>query len=321
MGGRFPACNPLDKYTEGPMPPIQDASPTSIFEFIDIGLVWEWEVQPGDRKLIAIPFDNEPRNPGSHEYLCTCILTSIAEITKSQDASVAAPRPSADATKSGHMPISFLVYNLTTEQADLVLQCKVWSSHAVTFCATRFAPTCPNFMFAIRGLGTISVKIVYLIVKQVWESDATKTYTQSLVNEALDDEKEKVKAELERVLKTMNIIRLDAKEAGNVLRPCFNVYADCTNISYDTLWSHLRTFLLNRSYTSSLEGQGMTEKIPFVCTNCHSVDHLRGLCPFPGMIGWNGPKRDIGGDTPGCRNGSNYSPDQHYPNYRPQPCT
>jgi len=95
------------------------------------------------------------------------------------------------------MPISFLVYNLTTEQANLVLQRKVWSSHAVTFRATHFTPTCPNFMFAIRGLGMISVKIVYPIVKQVWESDATKTYMQSLVDKALDDEKEKVKAELD----------------------------------------------------------------------------------------------------------------------------
>ncbi len=43
----------------------------------------------------------------------------------------------------------------------------------------------------------ISVKIVYPIVKQVWESDATKTYMQSLVDKALDDEKEKVKAELD----------------------------------------------------------------------------------------------------------------------------
>src|SRR6266702_7076369 len=170
-------------------------------------------------------------------------------------------------------------------------------------------------------LGMISVKIVYLIVKQVWESDATKTYTQSLVDEAPDDEKEKVKAELERVLKTMNIIRLDAKEAGNILRPRFNVYADCTNISYDALWSCLCTFLLNRSYASSLEGQGTTEKIPFVCTNCHGIDHLRGLSPFPGMIGRNGRTADIGGDTPDGRNGSNNGANQHHPNYRPQPRT
>ncbi|KAH9166540.1 hypothetical protein EDB89DRAFT_2129651 [Lactarius sanguifluus] len=247
--GRFLACDPLDMYMDGPMPPIQDDMPASIFDFIDIGLVRKWETQSG--KLIIVPFDNKAQSPDTYESTCNRILTSIVEITKSQDASVAAPRQSAEATVKKWMPLSFLVYNLMSDQTDLVLQCQVWSSRAITFHATRFGHTCPNFMFAISGLGTISIKDVHTIVKQVWESEST----------------------------------LDTKEVGNVLKPRFNIYADSSNISYDILWSRLRTYLRDKPYTSSMECRGTTDKPNFVCSNCHSIDHPRGLCPFLGLAG------------------------------------
>ncbi|KAH9177339.1 hypothetical protein EDB89DRAFT_1902553 [Lactarius sanguifluus] len=289
------------------MPKVQDATPTSAFDHIDIALVKEWEAQPGEGKLIAIPFDSNAKTAEEREYLCNRILTSITEIMKSQDASVAAPRQSATAADKRLTPKSFLVYNLSSEQADIVLERKVWSSRAITFHVTRFGPACPNFMFAIRGFGTISVKMVYPIVNQVWQSNVSKNYTQSLANEAPEDEQVLVKAELDHVLDTMNIIRLDIKEAGNILKPRFNVYADCSNVSHDRLWSRLRAFLRSQSYTNSMEEYGTTEKTAFICSNCHSVDHPRGLCPFPGTPGWNGPKKESTGDPNNRRKGGNAS--------------
>ena len=50
------------------MPPIQDSSPTAIFENIDIALVKEWELRPGG-KLIAVPFNNEVTIPEAHEFI------------------------------------------------------------------------------------------------------------------------------------------------------------------------------------------------------------------------------------------------------------
>ncbi|KAH9049816.1 hypothetical protein EDB83DRAFT_2522707 [Lactarius deliciosus] len=290
--GRFLARNPLEMYMDGPMPPIQDDTPASIFDFIDIGLVRKWEQQPG--KLIVVPFDNEAQSEDTYEYTCNRILTSIAEITKSQDASVAAPRQSADAADKKQMPLSFLVYNLMSDQADLVLQRHVWSSRAITFHATRFGHSCPNFMFAISGLSTISVKAVHPIVKQVWESKSTQAFIQSLADQVLVEEIEQTRAELTNMLKSLSITRLDTKEAGNILKPRFNIYADSSNISYDILWSRLRTYLRNKPYTSSMECWGTTDKPNFICSNCHGVDHPRGLCPFPGLAGWNGPTKDTG---------------------------
>ncbi|KAH9020613.1 hypothetical protein EDB84DRAFT_1441753, partial [Lactarius hengduanensis] len=171
-------------------------------------------------------FNNEAQSTDTYESTCNCILTSIAEITKSQDASVAAPRQSAEAANKKQMPLSFLVYNLTSDQADLILQHHVWSSRAITFRATCFGHSCPNFMFTISGLGTISVKAVHLIVKQVWESESTRAFIQSLADQVPVEEIEQTRAELTHMLKLLSITRLDTKEAGNVLKPCFNISYD-----------------------------------------------------------------------------------------------
>ena len=87
--GRNLARNPIDKYSPGPMPQIQDNSPTAVFEDIDINLVKEWELKPGG-KLLAVPFDNDVMIQEAHDTIRSKILTAIAEILNAQEASVAA---------------------------------------------------------------------------------------------------------------------------------------------------------------------------------------------------------------------------------------
>ncbi len=313
--GRQPTRNVLDKYTPGPMPPIQDAHPTAPFDNIDINLIKEWECHLGG-KLIAVPFDMDALKPRNHEYLRMKILTVVVEITNAQEASVVAPRPSQAAKKANRLPTSFLVYNITSEQSELLLQRRVWSSRAITFRVTPFAPTCPTFLFALRGFMTIVMKDVYPIVKQVWESELMKTFTTTLTNAVLENEKQKVTLKIDHLLTTMNLIRLDIKEAGNTLNLRFNVYADSSKISHDEVWRRLRTYLFNQTYSLSMQGQGTAQHIPFVCTCCHGADHPRGLCPFPNVTGWNSSKRENGGDFPKRRNGGFFNIDQRSQNVK-----
>ncbi len=240
------------------LPPIQDTHPTAPFNNIDINLIKEWEHHLGG-KLIAVPFDMDALEPRNHEYLHAKILTVVAEITNAQEASVAAPRPSQATKKANCLPTSFLVYNITSEQSELLLQCRVWSSRAITFRVTPFAPTCPTFLFTLRGFMTIAMKDVYPIVKQVWESELTKTFTTMLTNAVPENKKEKVTLEIDHLLTTMNLIRLDIKEAGNTLNLCFNVYADSSKISHDEVWRRLRTYLFNQTYSLSMQGRGTAQ--------------------------------------------------------------
>ena len=140
--GGHPICNPIDKYSRCAMPPIQDSSPTAIFENIDIALVKEWELRLGG-KLIAVPFDNEVTIPEAHEFIRSKILTAIAEILNAQEASIAAPRQTKDAGRRSRTPTSFLIYNISNDQAELLLEWGVWSSKTFTFRVASFATTCP----------------------------------------------------------------------------------------------------------------------------------------------------------------------------------
>ncbi|KAH9005700.1 hypothetical protein EDB84DRAFT_1573077 [Lactarius hengduanensis] len=47
----------------GPLPRVQDAMPSSVLDHIDIDLLKEWEAQPGEGKLIAVPFDTKAKTP------------------------------------------------------------------------------------------------------------------------------------------------------------------------------------------------------------------------------------------------------------------
>ena len=120
---------------------------------------------------------------------------------------------------------------------------------------------------------------------------------------------------------SLSVARLDIKEVGNALKPRFNVYADGSNITYDKLWTRLRAFLIGQTYASAMEGRGIPEQVPYVCTCCHGVDHPRGLCPFPGLTGWNGPGREGNGVTVQHRTGGQPFSDQRPQRHRFAPRT
>lgn len=303
--GKHPARNTIDKYSLGPMPDVQDATPISIFDNIHLATIKEWDLSTGG-KLIAVPFDSDARFPESHEFLRTRILTAVAEIITTQEISVAAPKPSEKAAIKNRTPTSFLIYNISIDQQNFLLQRKVWSSKAITFRVAPFATTCPNFLFTIKDFSTTVMKDVFEMVRTVWDNEETINLVATLINDAPADERTKARHDVQNFLASLSISRLDIKIAGNTLLPHFNVYAESNNFTCDRIWSCLRAHLLAAAYISPIQGRATTEKAPFRCSCCHGVDHPRGLCPFPSLPGWNGPKRDSG-DTQRRNGGSPYS--------------
>lgn len=316
---KHPARIAIDRYSPGPMPLIQDATPTSIFDNIHISTIKEWEACPGG-KLIAIPFDPNARYPESHEFIKARILTAAAEIISAQEISVVAPKPSEEAEKKNWTPTSFLIYNISDEHTHTLLERKVWSSKAITFRVAPFETTCPTFLFTIRGFTTTAMNDVFEMVRRVWDSQTTKNFVSELLLDSPARERGKIGLEIEHLLTSMSLLRLDIKETGSTLHPRFNIYADCASFSDNKVWTKLRAFLFTTVYISAIQGRATLEKIPFRCSCCHGVDHPRGLCPFPNLQGWNGPKRDqISADSPQRRNGGSPYPDRRAQRQRFQP--
>ena len=145
--------DPIDKYNKAPMPKIQDANPTAIFDLIDITVIDKWDTFPGER-LVAIPFGNEVNFLEQHDDIRKRIFAAVAEITKSQKTAVAGPRPHEHAKPNARPPYTFIIYNLSELQRRTLLERTVWSSADITFRVALPLPTKPDFLFSITGLST-----------------------------------------------------------------------------------------------------------------------------------------------------------------------
>ena len=89
-------------------------------------------------------------------------------------------------------------------------------------------------------------------------------------------------------LRSIWIECLDTKDSGDSSNLRYNIYANGTFIPKDDLWMKLCHYLASCPYFLYLQGKGTTEIALYNCGICHSVDHPRGLCPFPKIEGWNG---------------------------------
>jgi len=86
----------------------------------------------------------------------------------------------------------------------------------------------------------------------------------------------------------MSVKILETKHQGGYRKPKFNIYMNGNFINDTSAWSSIRSHLLERSYYSSKFGQGLNVIALHHCRLCHSVDHPRGMCPFPKLDGWMG---------------------------------
>ncbi len=126
------------------------------------------------------------------------------------------------------------------------------------------------------------------MVSKVWNDEETKNFITCKVNAACIKTKKLTKETLIHLIKSLKVTHLKIKSRGSTLTPHFSIYTDGKATMDEELWANLRTYLASCTYTLPLQGTGKVIKAPFNCRACHRVDHPRGLCPFPGIKGWNG---------------------------------
>ena len=287
-----PANNkdPQRKYTDAIMPTVQTFRPLSHFDHMDVDIVERWWKLPGS-KLLAIPFDGDVNNQKLHDEIKGRILAAVADVTSSTTAIVIAPQPSEEAVRTGQIPKSFLIYNISESHCQMLLQRRVWASINFTFQAVPLEPTCPDFLFTIQGFTALENGAILDTVWEIWKDEITQEFIQSLIEEAPPASRDALQLTLVEFVNSMWVGRLNIKTKGNCLRPEFNVYAKGALIRDTSLWPKLRRFFAKRTYHHQGLGRGRTVTAPHNCGICHGRDHPRGLCPFPGIDGWFGPKR------------------------------
>ena len=282
--------NPIDKYTKGPMPKVHVSDPTAALNHIDLDLLTEWEQVSGE-KLLALPFGMEVWELDRHDSIKNQLLSAVAEITQGTSTEVSSPIPSKDALRDEHTPTSFLIYNLSKDQANTLLEREVWSSMAITFRITPLFTSCPDFLFSITGFSTQVMQTVTTIVQNVWNDPAVRNSISDILLTIPFDERAETQQDILNFLAALNVHYLDMKDTGGTLKPVFNVYSKGNLIKNDNTWTLLHDTLATCDYRSSMQRSGKTHINLHHCGICHSVDHLRGLCTFPDIKGWNGPRK------------------------------
>ena len=203
---------------------------------------------------------------------------------------VATPLPNKECLAREQMPNTFLIYDLSKLHYQILTQQTVWASSNITFRVISPTMNCPMFMFAIKGLCSLEPTLVRAMVRDLWNDETTSKFIRDGL-QAMDDEARSGTAiAIQNFLDSMKISLLKTCGSGAAAEPTFNIYMNSSLFDDVTSWSNLRTHLVNRKYHSNKLGRGYAVIAPYHCGLCHGVDHPRGMCPFPDIEGWRGPK-------------------------------
>lgn len=82
-------------------------------------------------------------------------------------------------------PHSFLAYNLTEKQSNILQERTVWSSPKLTFCVVTLDPCRLDFLFAIDDYTNLDTEDVRKLALQVWTDKESQHFFNPLL-QAMD---------------------------------------------------------------------------------------------------------------------------------------
>ena len=280
----------MEKYTKGITTPIHDAFPEATYEFVSPQTVTEWTDLEGE-KLLAIPFGNDGRSPTANGEISNLIFDAVSEITGSSKLGVSAPLPNDEGTLRRKMPITFLIYKMSKVQRQILLQQTVWASPSITFRITTTPINCPSYLFTISNLRSKDPDQVRNDIRHMWNDETTAAFIQENTQTLSEEERVNTIQTIIAFMDSIQVYKMDKLLKGGVPKTMFNIYTNGNIINDTKSWKKIREHLAERSYRNNHLGTGVTEITPHHCGLCHGADHPQGLCPFPSIEGWKGPKR------------------------------
>ncbi|KAH9044209.1 hypothetical protein EDB84DRAFT_1436104 [Lactarius hengduanensis] len=306
MGGSLlnTSGNPLEKYTEGPMPEIFDGDPMTLLANLDKIQIQSWLSLPTG-KVLARPFDTEVNYQPNHLNIAKTLMAAAKEITGTMSAAVATPNRDRNAPRGrgNRHPITFLIHDISKKDMETLLERRVWSSKDITFQVAPVNARRPDFLFTLTGLATDNPEHVLASLTETWNDPVTNAVIRNLAAGAFREENQQDR--LNQILEFLDsaVVRhLNIRCGGGREDPHFNVFADGEAIEDEDTWLELRKYLRSRVYKTSLFGRGKALPEDYNCSLCHGRDHPRGLCSFPQIPGWNGggrvPRRTAHGNAP-----------------------
>jgi len=199
-------------------------------------------------------------------------------------------------------PFTFLAHGAPQKVTDKILERRVWSLPRITFEAHPFDLTViPSIILCLAGFTTSNSDAVLTSVKATWNQPLIKEKIISFLrthNPKFDGETgpQLAAAAHEKLVSAATVEFIDFRIPGGIPSLRFNVYSP-TPTSDIVAWSSIKNLLACQTYITALDGVGISRSL-LCCTICLSYNHPQGLCPFPNIPEWNGPKHALENDPP-----------------------
>ncbi|KAG2335828.1 hypothetical protein BDR05DRAFT_1018764 [Suillus weaverae] len=279
----------------GGFPHIHLAHAAQLFDFQAAKVITTWLKVPHPKVLIRV-FDHDSKDPAVKGPILAerlhKAISIIAQTDQQEDHEIKVSPPCPEATREKmDCPLSFLAYNISEETKTLILNQRIWSSTEITFAAHPFQVNSPPLLlFCLHGFSTTDTNTVRTAVHNIWTEDVTSWDITDILSESEIPE-EQAHLAARDFIQSLWVEHLDFKVSGGILLPRYNIFA-ISPTNNPAVWTKLRAYLLSLKYPSELEGSGSS--VSFIpCPLCHSIAHPHGLCPFPNIPLWNGPKHNL----------------------------
>ncbi|KAG2749055.1 hypothetical protein P692DRAFT_20648258, partial [Suillus brevipes Sb2] len=297
----------LPQFTPAPtggFPTVYMSHSAQVFDHLDNKVLLAW-FQVAHPKFLIRVFDHSGKDVAERAAIIAerirANITTIAESLHNDTPSIRVSPPQPQGGKGAkHLPIGFLVHSVSNETKDLILKQRIWSTTDITFEALPFnCANPPDLLFGLSGFTTLDAVTILQAVKETWLQDEIYGRIESLFSKCGLPDDELIYKATRDFIASCHIETLDFKIPGGLSVPRFNVFATSPTNDAKT-WTELRIYLSSLTYPTNLDGCGVATAL-FACQICHSLAHPRGLCPFPLIPNWNGPKVGNRNSTNGLR--------------------
>jgi hypothetical protein len=225
-------------------------------------------------------------SPGQFDLVQT-LRKAIANAVTIPEPDVGPPQAAHQPRQCPAPPFVFLVANITQTAADALVVKECWSLPSLTFFAIAYSPPAYPFICNLKNLHYVEEdkpKVLKLI------QDMVRDNTQARACIACYNTNPEA---FEQIIDSLQIepllVSLPASDGGRT-RLTWNVYATppSQNAKRNNEW---RRVVSSLTFVMTFHGASQANKTLRPCSGCRSLDHPRGLCPFPLMDGWIEPPR------------------------------
>lgn len=220
-------------------------------------------------------------------------LSNSIYVLRGETPDITPPKKAANAGRDD-APISYIVGGLTESTRAFFLDQFCFSLPDITFFVHPLLVELPVWVCALQGFWNVDLtKIRNGIITTLRDDKAfcslIKEFRPNNAALTMLTDEQAIEAILQSIDTQLLKEKIDAKT--NDYKVNLYIQPPTSDIAeYRRFQTHLR----RRNYLIVKCGTGRPWQ-PIRCSGCHGVDHMRGLCPFPSVPGWNGSqtKRDI----------------------------